>query len=88
MSELSVVAVAIEDRDGRVYQLPKPNRHHNVIKLMVNDGCKTPIIGEQGFILSNGRFANRIEAKFVAINADQLLERASKTHRLFSECVW
>jgi len=85
---LCVVGVAIKDRTGRVYQLPRPSRHHHVIKEMVKDGCATPITGEQGFILSNGRFAGRIKAKFIAKKAGQLLDRASSRSELFSECVW
>ena len=85
---LCVVGVAIKDKTGRIYQLPKPNRHHHVIKEMVKDGCTTPITGEQGFILSDGRFAGRIVAKFVAEKAGQLLDRASKRCELFSECIW
>lgn len=85
---LCVVGVAIKDRIGRIYQLPKPNRHHHVIKEMVKDGCTTPITGEQGFILNNGRFVGRIKAKFIAEKAGQLLDRASKLRKLFSECIW
>ncbi len=87
-SLLCVVGVAIKDHTGRIYQLPKPNRHHHVIKVMAEDGCKTPITGEQGFILSDGRFSNRVNAKFVAEKAGQLLDRASNGYKLFSECVW
>lgn len=42
----------------------------------------------QGFLTTNNRFVNRIEAKQIAINANQLLERECGKDELFSEDVW
>jgi hypothetical protein len=85
---LTVVAAAIVGFDGKVYSVPKPGRHHDVIRMMVESGHPKPITGEQGFLLSDGRFVDRESAKIVAINAGQLLARASHSSDLFSECVW
>lgn len=85
---LLVVAAAILDDDGIIYSVPAPGRHHDVISLMADAGIETPILGEQGFLLSDGRFARRTAAKDVARKAGQLLERASKLKELFSEDVW
>jgi hypothetical protein len=86
---LTVEKAAIKSEvDGKVFSLDRPARHHDVIKMMVELGYPKPIRGEQGFVLSNGRFTHRIAAKAVAIRANQLLERASKSRRLTSEDVW
>ena len=66
-----------------------PNRHHHVIKYMVKDlGHKIPIVGLQGFVTKDGVFLNRIEAKLVALNHNQLLPNHHNGDELFSECVW
>lgn len=43
---------------------------------------------EQGFETNLRPFVDRKEAKKIARNADQLLDRASKLNILFSEDVW
>lgn len=88
MSELKVVAAAIIDDDGTVFSVPPPGRHHDVIALMASQDRPCPCIRQQGFVLSDGRYVDRKEAKVVAIAAGQLLERASNLDILFSECVW
>jgi hypothetical protein len=85
----TIQMVAIKSKvDGKIHALPKPARHPNVIKMMVQLGYPTPILGEQGFITSDGVFVNRLEAKVIAKAANQLLPRASKLDQLFSEDVW
>lgn len=89
MSEqLKVVAAAIIDTDGTVFSVPPPGRHHNVIHKMADAGRPCPPIDNQGFLLSDGRFARRKPAKRVARKAGQLLPNASKLDILFSEDVW
>lgn len=86
---LTVEYAAIKDHSGIVYFVPRPGRHHDVIKLMVKVYNRPiPITGEQGFVLSDGSFADRVRAREVAEAAGQLLPRASKGKRLFSEDVW
>lgn len=70
LPSLTVVAAAISDDDGTVYSVPQPGRHHDVIKLMVEKGCKTPITGEQGFLLSNGAFCRRCPSKIIVKKAN------------------
>lgn len=84
-----ITGVAIRSHDKQTIQLPKPNRHHNVIKYMV-DVLKhpIPIKGLQGFVTEEGVFLNRIEARLVATRHGQLLDRASNGYELFSEDVW
>jgi hypothetical protein len=86
----SVVAAAIVGRDGIVYHLPPPARHHDVGRHMLEQGHPRPFPGgdAQGFLLSNGEFASRIAARTCAIANQQLLPRAGKTAELYSEDVW
>lgn len=87
-TDVRVMAAAIKDHDGKVYHVEQPGRHHDVIRLMVRAGCKKPVTGTQGFLLSDGQFVGRIAARFVAMAAGQLLPRDSKLKELFSEDVW
>ena len=79
---------AIQDADGTVFSVPRPGRHPDVIKLMVSLGKPTPVKGQQGFVTNQGRFVDRIEGKTIAKEANQLIERASKLPKLFSEDLW
>jgi hypothetical protein len=83
-----VATAAIRHKDGLIFSLPRPNRHHNISHALHALGIKQGERGEQGFILSNGEFATREEAKLVAIEANQLLTRAQDGDKLYSECLW
>lgn len=84
-----VVAAAIVGHDGVVVSLPQPARHYHVIIHMVHIlGHPIPITGEQGFMLSDGKFARRTYARRCAVANDQLLPRAMKLPELYSEDVW
>lgn len=86
---LRVTAAAIRDIDGVVFSVPPPGRHHNVIWLMAEKHLRPcPPIRNQGFLLSDGSFAERKPAKIIAERAGQLLPRASELEELFSEDVW
>lgn len=85
---LAVIGVAIIAKGGMMCSLPKPKRHHDVIRAMAASGMDTPIIGEQGFLLSDGTFATRKQAAKIAIKANQLLSRSKGLEQLFSEDVW
>ena len=84
-----IVGVVIIAYDGEIISLPKPNRHHHVIRYMA-DVLKhpCPIKGTQGFITENGTFVDRVSAKYIAKYHNQLLPRASYLKELFSEDVW
>ena len=74
---------------GIIYSAPKPKRHPNIIRIMVED-CKLvpPFVGmTQGFLTSRGEFVNRKEAFKIAKEANQLL-REYPGATLFSEEVW
>ena len=80
----TITHVAIRYK-GKVYSLPKPNRHHHVLRLIgVLSAPET-----QGFLDSNGNFLTRREALHVAIDAGQVLNRAAiRAGQLFSEDIW
>lgn len=90
MSDLPrVVAAAIIGEDGKPYSLPPMARHHDIIRWMAGTlKHATPIKGEQGFMLSDGTFANRRRAKMCARANKQLLPGVSESGELFSEDVW
>jgi hypothetical protein len=83
---------AIRHADGTVFDVPRPGRHHDVIRIMRMAGkpWKSPdeALHVQGFVTSTGRFVDRVEAKKIATAANQLLERESGKTELFSEDVW
>lgn len=85
--QLRIAAAAIRV-DEAIISLPPPARHHNIIRELHKLGLIKKEQWEQGFALSDGRFANRVQAKAVADRAGQLLPRASKLSELYSEDVW
>jgi hypothetical protein len=85
---ITVETAAIIGADGEIWTLPRPARHHTVIAAMVEAGEKTPIRGEQGFILSDGRFAPRKAALRIAKKANQIKKKCGCEGLLFSEDIW
>lgn len=74
---------------GEVYSLPSPKRHHDVVIMMYERGLDPR--GEQGFLLSDGRFCTRRAAYLVAEQAGQLLPRQPGGYdglELYSEDLW
>lgn len=70
---------------GKTYSLPKPNRHHHVIRMI--GGISGPDI--QGFLDDSGVFLNRADALEVALRAGQVLDIDNvRAGRLFSEDLW
>jgi hypothetical protein len=66
---LRVEAAAIKDIDGKIWTLPPPNRHHDVIRLMRESGYEGPVShpDQQGFILNNGIFCRLRAARFTLL---------------------
>ena len=81
-----ITHVAIDN--GVVYTLPKPYRHHHIIKMMINEYDElAPIIGEQGFVTDTGKFLDRESAATLALQNGQCNELDSPPE-LFSEDLW
>ena len=84
-----VVAAAIIAPNGACISLPPPARHHDVIRHMVHDlGIDPPIVGTQGFLLSDGSFAHRRMAWECAAYNGQFLPGKGSFTQLYSEDVW
>lgn len=82
-----ITHVAIK-KDGKVYSLPKPNRHHNVIQHMARVlKMPTPITGEQGFVDDKGRFLGREDGRAHALKIGQV-EKTLEPDLLYSEDLW
>lgn len=81
--------VAIRFR-GVVYSLPAPNRHHDVIRHIVQQTGVDHVDGdEQGFLDEKGTFLNRRQALMSASLLGQLKPgTVVRGGRLFSEDVW
>lgn len=85
--EIPRVATAAILIDGVIHTLPRPGRHHDIIRHLVRKGFKKPVVGEQGFVLTDGRFVVRELAAKIALAAGQCKELRSPP-RLFSEDLW
>ena len=83
-----IVGVAIRHPDGRVFQLPRPYRHHHIIRIMAQeDGYKPGFCRDQGFVNGRGIYLDRVNAKIVAENYCQTI-RETHPKELFSEDLW
>jgi hypothetical protein len=84
-----ITHVAIRQKDGRIFSLPKPYRHHHVLKMMRNleEDC-TELMGEnQGFLNDKGKYLTRMVGAVYAIEREQIEELATPPF-LFSEDLW
>lgn len=85
---LRVIRAAVTDsKTGEVYSLVAPARHPHIMWYMNDMGLREHH-GEQGFILSDGTFADRMRAKNIALSAGQLIKGARIQGDLYSEDVW
>lgn len=85
-----IAAAAIKHGDGRVFQLPPPKRHTDVMCLMIDqDSWYDEEKQTQGFVTDLGRFVTREEALPIAQDAGQIIRRCGGDHyMLTSEGVW
>lgn len=82
MSE-QIKHAAVKSKCGMIF-LGKS--HSDCIKKMTNLNIKpSPKADDQGFVTSNGRYVNRVEAATIAVNSGQV--EHGKTV-LFSEDLW
>ena len=83
-----IASAIVSDVTGELFTLQPPARHHDVIRHMAQLGLPTPIMGKQGFLLSDGTFAHRRMAWECAAYNDQFLPGKGLFKELFSEDVW
>lgn len=89
MNKETIVAAALIYK-GVVYQLPRPNRHHNIIHKLYNDSGRVKGIAteSQGFVTSTGRYVDRVEGLAIAVEAEQIIKKHGFPGELFSEDMW
>jgi hypothetical protein len=76
--------------EGVTYSLPRPNRHHHIIRLIADEIPGAHITQEwQGFTDDTGKFLGRREALEIALKLGQVKDPASiRCGTLFSEDLW
>ena len=91
---LKVVAAAVRSADGVIHFMPRPHRHHHTVHALhkmretrIGDGAIIVARDEQGFVLSDGTFANRIDAAKLAIDSGQI-PKLNHPPQLYSEDLW
>lgn len=86
-----ITHVAIKFKDV-IYSLPSPNRHNDVIRLIVEKtGASYVDVKEdcQGFLDENGTYLNRKQALVNASLHNQIKDRNNiRCNMLFSEDLW
>ena len=85
-----ITHVAIRFR-GVVYSLPKPNRHHDVIRHIVETTNAKYVDSrdeDQGFLDESGQYLNRKQALTSAQLNGQLKGPLKHAWALFSEDIW
>ena len=77
--------------NGKTYALPKPNRHHDVIRLIVEETGATCVDArgdDQGFLDSSGAYLQRKPALIRARATGQMVNDIEWPGGLYSENVW
>jgi len=73
---------------GLIHTVPRPGRHHDVIREMAKRGFGPDCMHNQGFVTDMGRFVGREDALAIAQQANQLIRKAGPDNELFSEDLW
>lgn len=84
------IAAAVKTDDGVIHFMPPPHRHHHTVHALHRASTGEGLIvarGDQGFVMSDGTFAGRIEAAKAAIEAGQITVLAHPPN-LYSEDLW
>lgn len=80
--------IAVACRIGqKIWTLPPPNRHHNVLWLMGEREVEGYHLCEQGFLTDSGDFLTRSAARSYAMATGQCPKPDHERH-LFSEDLW
>jgi len=67
-----IVGVALQAQDGTVYSLPKPHRHHHLLRQRALEGDTHTFNYTQGFVTEDGTFLNRQDALTYVTSVGQL----------------
>jgi hypothetical protein len=85
-----IIATAIKTKDGQVLTLPRPARHHDIIRY-ARDNQIDLFESIQGFIADHNHFVDRYTAYIIAAIANQVYVDADTPlsgRMLFSEDLW
>lgn len=78
--------------NGTTYSLPAPNRHHHIIRMIVDTTDAETVDAreeDQGFLDETGQYLNRKQALVSALVNDQVKDPSQiRCKMLFSEDVW
>lgn len=81
-----ITGVALLTSDGRLFALPRPNRHFNLFAIAAFQGLDSEPC-TQGFVTNAGRFVDRKEAAVIGKAAGQYDEWPVRVE-LYSEDLW
>lgn len=83
----TIARAAVRHPSGKVYSLPPPARHHDVLATI--DHRNGRLTCQQGFETSKGRFVSRTEAMLIARLEGQLVpDMPEWGDELYSENLW
>ena len=83
-----ITHVAIKIK-GNVYSLPKPNRHHHIIKVLIESlNFEAPIKGEHGFLIDGLTFINNKDAIKYVLEESKQCEKLISPIVVTSEDLW
>lgn len=86
---VTIVAAAALVGEGLILSLPRPARHHDINGAAYRAGIPGPIPPEcQGFLTSDGRWLNRVDALAMANAAGQIVFKHPVLRELYSEDMW
>jgi len=87
---LPLTQVACRDTEGRIWSMPRPFRHHHVLRIMHDHGAKQAEDnhGNQGFLDESGRYLTRKQALVNAKANDQIKNGEIIGGVLTSEDLW
>lgn len=73
--------------EGRLYVVPAPARHHDIIRVIATATGASNILGEQGFVTGRYHFVDREEAGRIALQSGQV-STLKVPPNLYSEDLW
>jgi len=86
-----IARAACQTRDGNIYHVPAPGRHHDVFAEMYKEGVTREEVlwADQGFVTTFGRYVDRTEALKIARDNNQIFRELPGNYtELYSEHLW
>jgi hypothetical protein len=84
----TIVAAALK-ADDLIFSMPPPARHHTILHALFDfKGGDLPVLCDQGFVTSTGRYVDRTEGLRIAVAAKQTDGPKYQPTSLFSEDLW